>query len=158
MPENEEVRAPRPYVQIATICHTALIENTGQMSVVRITDRIGVAGVTAEMQPQPLQLTFALLLRSGEMHGQYNVKIRVTSPQGQETSGQDITFLFEGGDRGVQVILPMAMVATEPGTYWFDVLVEDEIITRIPLTVVYQKIQLPPGIALPGGGLQPGGR
>lgn len=153
----QEPRAPRPYVQIATICHTALIENTGQMSVVRVTDRIGVAGVTPDMQPQPLQLTFALLLRSGEMLGQFHVKIRVTSPQGQETMGQDITFLFEGGDRGVQVVLPMGMIASEPGTYWFDVMVEDDILTRIPLTVVYQRIQLPPGMVFPGGAApQPG--
>lgn len=156
MPDAEGPRAPRPYVQIATICHTALIESTGQMSVVRVTDRVGVAGVTQEMQPHPLQLTFALLLRSGEMKGQYSVKIRVTSPQGQETTGQDITFLFEGGDRGVQVILPMAMIATEPGTYWFDVLVEADVLTRVPLTVVYQRMQLPPGTALPGPGTQPG--
>lgn len=150
-PIPEEVRAPRPWVQIAAICHTALIENTGQMSVIRVTDRIGIAGTTPEMQAQPVQLTVALLLKSGEMRGQYNVKIRVTSPQGQETSGQEIMFLFEGGDRGVQVILPVAMVATEAGTYWFDVLVEDDLLTRMPLTVLYQRIQLPPGM-VPGGG------
>lgn len=155
MPGDEEIRAPRPWVQIATICHTALIENTGQLSVIRVTDRIAVAGVAPEMQPQPLQLTFAILLRSGEMRGQYNVRIRVTSPQGQETMGQDIMFLFEGGDRGVQVVLPMAMVATEPGTYWFDVLVEDDLLTRVPLTVLYQRIQLPAGMIIPGG-VQPG--
>jgi hypothetical protein len=156
MPESDEIRAPRPWVQIAAICHTALIENTGQMSVIRVTDRIAVAGTTPEMQPQPLQLTVAILLKSGEMRGQYNVRIRCTSPQGQETLGQEIMFLFEGGDRGVQVVLPMAMVATEPGTYWFDVLVEGELLTRMPLTVLYQRIQLPPGMVLPPGGAQPG--
>lgn len=164
MPDAEEIRAPRPWVQIATICHTALLETTGQLSVIRVTDRIAVAGLTQEMQAQPLQLTFAILLRSGEMRGQYNVKIRVTSPQGQETMGQEIMFLFEGGDRGVQVILPLAMMATEAGTYWFDVLVEDDILTRIPLTVLYQRIQFPPGMlppgmlppgTIPGGGNQP---
>jgi hypothetical protein len=154
MPDDEEVRAPRPYVQIAAICHTALVESTGQLSVIRITDRIAVAGVTQEMQPQPLQLTIAILLKSGEMRGQYNVRIRVTSPQGQETMGQDVMFLFEGGDRGVQVILPIAMVVNEPGTYWFDLMIEDDVLTRMPLTVLYQRIQLPPGIVT--GGIPPG--
>lgn len=146
-----DIHAPRPWVQVATICHTALTENTGQMSVIRITDRITVAGMTPQMQPQPLQLTMAILLRSGDMVGQYNVQIRVRSPQGQETLGQEIMFLFEGGDRGFQVILPMAMIATEPGTYWFDVLLEGTILTRVPLTVLYQRIQLPPGMVLPPG-------
>lgn len=153
MPE-ENIRAPRPWVQIATICHTALVENTGQLSVIRVTDRITVAGTTAEMRPQPLQFNIAILLKSGEMHGQYNVKVRCTSPQGQETVGQEVMFFFEGGDRGVQAILPVAMVATEPGTYWFDVMLEEETLTRIPLTVLYQKIQLPPGMIVPG--LPPG--
>ena len=148
----QDFRAPRPWVQVAAICHTALMETTGQMSVIRITDRIAVAGVTPEMQPQPLQLTMAILLRSGEMRGQYNVKIRVTSPQGQETTGQEIMFLFEGGDRGVQTVFPLAMLATEPGTYWFDVILEEETLTRVPLTVLYQRIQLPPGMTLPGLG------
>jgi len=152
MPEPEEMHAPRPWVQVAAICHTALMENTGQMSVIRITDRIAVAGVTPEMQPQPLQLSMAILLRSGEMHGQYNLKIRCTSPLGQETTGQEIMFLFEGGDRGVQTVLPIAMVATEPGTYWFDLILEEDTLTRVPLTVLYQKIQLPPGMNLPGLG------
>jgi hypothetical protein len=146
MPESDEIHVPRPWVQVAAICHTALIENTGQLSVIRITDRIAVAGVTPEMQPQPLQLTMAILLKSGDMHGQYNVRVRCTSPQGQETLGQEILFLFEGGDRGVQTIVPIAMVATEPGTYWFDVMLEEDVLTRVPLTVLYQKIQLPPGM------------
>lgn len=150
--QAEDIRAPRPWVQIAAICHTALLENTGAMSVIRVTDRITVAGVTPDMQPQPLQLTVAILLKAGDMIGQYNVRIRVRSPQGQETMGQPILFLFEGGDRGVQVVLPMAMIATEPGTYWFDLLIEDDVLTRMPLTVLYQRIQLPPGVVPPAAG------
>lgn len=155
-PPHLDIRAPRPWVQVAAICHTALLENTGQMSVIRITDRIAVAGVTPQMQAQPIQLTMAISIKSGEMHGQYNIRIRVTSPQGQETMGQEIMFLFEGGDRGVQSVIPIAMVITETGTYWFDVLLEEEVLTRVPLTVLYQRMQLPPGM-LPPGAVPPSG-
>jgi hypothetical protein len=150
-----DIHAPRPWVQVAAICHTALIENTGQLSVIRIMDRIGVGGFTPQMQPQPLQLTMALSIKSGDMHGQYNIRLRVTSPQGQETIGQEIMFLFEGGDRGVQSVIPIAMVATETGTYWFDILLEEEVLTRVPLTVMYQRMQLQPGM-LPPGAVPPG--
>ena len=156
MPQADDVHVPRPWVQVAAICHTALIENTGQLSVIRITDRVAVAGVMPQMQAQPLQLTMVVVIKSGDMHGQYNVKIRCTSPTGQETMSQEIMFLFEGGDRGVQSLIPMAMVVTETGTYWFDVLLEEEVLTRVPLTVLYQRIQLPPGM-IPPGAVQPGG-
>ena len=151
-----DIRAPRPWIQVAAICHTALIENTGQLSVIRITDRLAIGGVTPQMQPQPLQLTMALSIKSGEMHGQYNLRLKVTSPQGQETMGQEIMILFEGGDRGVQSVIPIAMVVSETGTYWFDVVLEEEVLTRVPLTVLYQRMQLPPGM-VPPGAAQPGG-
>jgi len=155
VPELDDIHAPRPWVQVAAICQTAIVEaNTGSLSVIKITDSIGVAGMTPQMQPQPIQLTMVIVLKSDEMKGQFHVKIRVTSPQGQMTMGQEILFVFEGGPRGVQTVLPIGMVATESGLYWFDVMLEDVVLTRVPLTVLYQRIQPPTG--LPPGFLQPG--
>lgn len=159
MPETEYFRAPRPWVQIATICQSAIIEaNTNSLSVIKVTDRIGVAGFTPDMQPQPINVTLAILLKSDQMNGQYLVKIRCTSPVGATTDGPEMPFLFEGNDRGVQVVFPLGFVATEQGLYWFDVLLEEEVLTRIPLRVMYQRIQMPPGMPLPPGmGMQPPG-
>jgi hypothetical protein len=141
-----DIRAPRPWVLVAAFCQNAIIEaNTGSVSVIKITDSVGFAGMTPEMRPQPLQLTMVIILKSDEMRGQYHVRIRCTSPQGQVTTGQEILFVFEGGARGVQTVMPMALIATEPGLYWFDVMIEDDILTRVPLTVLYQRIQQPPG-------------
>ena len=138
-------QVPRPWIQVAAFCQTALVENTGQLSVVRITDRVNIMGYTPQMQPQPLQLTMALLIKSGDMRGQYTLRLRVNSPNGQQTTSQETTLLFEGGDRGVQSVIPIAMVVGDIGTYWFDIMLEEEILTRVPLTVLYQRIQLPPG-------------
>lgn len=156
MPNAQETRAPRPWVQVAAFCATALIENTGALSVIRVTDRVGVAGVTAEMQPQPIQLTLAIVLKSDLMRGSYQVKVRGTSPSGTAMPGPEFSFLFEGDDRGVQAVVPFGMVATETGLYWFDVMIEEDVLTRVPLRVMYQKIQLPPGVQWPGLGPQPG--
>jgi diadenosine tetraphosphatase ApaH/serine/threonine PP2A family protein phosphatase len=149
---HEEIRAARPWVQVAALCHAALIENTGHLSVIRITDRIQLAGVTPEMQPMPLQLTMALLLKSDEMRGQYQIKIRCVSPRGETTDGPEIPFVFAGADQGVQTVLPIGLIAGEQGVYWFEVVIEpDEILTRVPLRVMYQRVQLPPGTQLPPG-------
>ncbi|MHB8303449.1 MAG: DUF6941 family protein [Acidobacteriaceae bacterium] len=151
MAGSDEIRAPRPGVQVAAFCHTAITENTGALSVIRVTDRIALAGVAAEMQPMPLQLTMALILKSDEMQGQYQVKLRCISPLGKSTDGQEMPFLFEGRDRGVQVVLPVGLVVTEQGLYWFEAMLENEILTRVPLRVMYQRVQLPPGIQLSPG-------
>lgn len=144
----QDFRAPRPWVQVAALCQTALIENTGQLSVIRIIDRINLAGITPELQPTPIQLTMAIVLKSDEMQGNWPVTVRCTSPQGVVTNGPEMPFLFEGNDRGVQVVLPMGLIATEQGVYWFDVLIEGDIIlTRVPLRVIYQRVQMPPGTA-----------
>lgn len=161
MPEQidriETVRAPRPWVQVATFCETAIIGNDSSLSIIRILDRIGIAGMTAEMQPQPLQLKMAIVLKSDEMRGQYQVRIRCTSPRGAITDGPEIPFLFEGEDRGVQVVLPAAVLATEAGLYWFDLMIEDEILTRVPMRVLYQRINPQQFGQFGGPGMQPGG-
>lgn len=142
----DDIRAPRPWVQVAVMCQTALVEASGQLSVIRIIDRITLAGTTPELQPTPIQLTLVISLKSDQMQGNYPVKVRCTSLQGAETYGQELPFLFEGNDRGVQVVLPLGFLATEQGVYWFDVLIENEIIlTRVPLRVIYQRLQMPPG-------------
>ncbi len=149
MPGAEEVRAPMPWVNVAAFCQTAIIEaNTGNMSVIKIIDGLALAGATKEMQPTPVQLTMVVILKSGEMQGQYNIKVRCVSPSHVETTGPEIPFYFEGGDRGVQVALPIGLIANEQGIYWFDVLLEGEtILTRVSLRVMYQQVQM----QMPGG-------
>jgi hypothetical protein len=149
---GDEVRSPSPWILVATFCQAAIIEaNTGNLSVIRVLDTLPLFGATKEMQqPIPVQLTMALLLKSGEMNGQYNIKVRCNSPSRTQTQGPEIPFYFEAGDRGVQVVLPIGLFANEPGVYWFDVLLEpDTILTRVPLRVIYQQIQLPPGMVVP---------
>ena len=154
----EEIRSPRPWVQLAAFCQTAITENNGALSVIRITDRTGVVGVTPEMPPTNIQLTMVVIFKSDLMVGQYRIGIRSTSPSGQVTAGPEFPALFEGGDRGVQLVLPTGILAAEQGLYWFDVLIDDELFTRIPLRVMYQKIQLPPGVGFAGPGTPPGER
>jgi hypothetical protein len=48
--------------------------------------------------------------------------------------------LFEGEDRGVNLILNLNIVVDQEGVYWFNVLLEDQFVTRIPLRIFYQRI------------------
>jgi hypothetical protein len=137
--------APRPYVQVAAIVQSPIQENSGFLSLIRLIDRLPVAGITEEMQPQPLnQLAMVVVLKSGAMKGKYNIKIVPETPSGKRLPPIQLSVLFEGEERGVAAIFPVGIVAEEEGLYWFDVMLEQDLLTRIPLRVMYQKMQ--PGI------------
>ncbi len=138
-----------PYVQIAAFCHTALIENTGALSIIRITDRVGVAGFTPEMAPTTVQVTLVVVLKSGFLRNQAKIIVRGITPSGVILPNIAFPALFEGEERGVQLIMPMGFVVQEQGLYWFEVLVEEQALTRIPLRILYQQVAAHPGM-MPG--------
>lgn len=130
-----------PYVQVATICMTPLIEQQGFLSVIRMQDRIQLGGPGDQMQPQPLNaLSLVIALKAGEMRGKNTIKITPHAPSGKVLPSAETPVLFEGDERGCAIITPLAVVAEEEGLYWFDVSLEGALLTRIPLRVMYQKI------------------
>jgi hypothetical protein len=139
MPEDS---VSGPFVNVACICQTPLQEAAGNISLIRIMDRVGIVGTTPQMQPQPLQnLALVVILRSGSLGENHVVKIKPLTPTGTELPAMEMTVLFEGNDRGPAIILPVSLVATEEGLYWFDVYLEEQLLTRIPLRVIYQRVQ-----------------
>lgn len=131
-----------PFVAVACICQTPLVEQGGQLSVIRITERLQVVGVNPQMQPQPIQNLFlVVILRSGDMRGSYPLKVTPVTPSGQSLQSTEASVLFEGEDRGPGFIQPLQFLATEDGLYWFEVRLSDALLTRIPLRVQYQRMQ-----------------
>jgi len=155
MPDDAE-EAMRPWVQVAAFCNVAMQEGPpgGWMSLIRILDRWFFNGTAPEMPPSTLQTTMVITLKSGNMRGPATVKIRPLTPSKKEMPSIEIPVLFEGDERGVNIILPVVMGIQETGLYWFDVFVDDQLFTRIPLRVVYQKA---PGITPAPGSQTPGG-
>jgi hypothetical protein len=136
-----------PYVQVAVICTTPMVEQQGNLSVIRIQDRLQVAGQTDQMRPQPLSNLFLVLsLKSGEVRGKFVLRVTPVTPAGKELPPIEHPALFEGEERGVILVMPLPLVAEEEGLYWFDVTLDETPLTRIPLRVMYQKIQLPFGM------------
>jgi|SRR5579862_2588261 len=136
-----------PYVQVAAICATPLVEQQGYLSVIRIQDRIQLAGPTDQMQPQPLNaLSLVISLKAGEMNGKYQLGVTPIAPSGQRLPGAVFSALFEGQERGTVMIMPLAIIAEEEGLYWFEVTLEQSVLTKIPLRVMYQKMQMAPGM------------
>ncbi|HEY6445930.1 MAG TPA: hypothetical protein VIY53_05675 [Acidobacteriaceae bacterium] len=139
-----------PYVQVAAICMTPLVEQQGLLSVIRIQDRIQLAGLTEKMQPQPLNsLWLVVVLKSGELTGKFNLNIVPITPGGHRIPGPSTSVLLEGQERGAVVATPLMVVAEEEGLYWFEVTLEGTLLTRVPLRVMYQKMNPMPGMPFP---------
>ena len=133
-----------PHLAAAVLCEKVLQEKDGVLSLIRVFDRIihTVEGpqVPAKMPPVPITLTAFLSFKSGTAKGRRTVTIKVNSPSGARIDGPSLPVLFEGEDRGVNLIVNLALQAEHEGLYWIDVLLDDRVITRMPLMVVYRRI------------------
>lgn len=137
-----------PYLAAAFLCERVLREVDGVLSCIRVVDRWTVSGPTEDMPQTAIQATMVVIFRSGIHRGQGRLTITPVTPSDQAMSVMDIPLLFEGDeDRGVNVVVPMAFPVRESGVYWFNIALDGQSFSHIPLRVVYHRVapsQLPP--------------
>ena len=131
-----------PYLAAAVFCEKVLQERDGVASLIRIIDRTTVTlGKDAPPDlPVTLEPMLFLSFKSGFAKEKMPVVIRPLSPAGQSLPAVTTDVLFEGDDRGVNLVVQMKLEAKEEGLYWFDVTVEGRLVTRVPYRVLYQRI------------------
>jgi len=139
MPESQQDNMFRPYLSIAVFCEKVLREPDGVMSLIRVVDRFMVAGATPEMEPQVLKFTLVVSFKSGFMRGKAIIAVRPKSPTGVDLPAMEFPVLFEGEDRGVALIGEINFPVSEEGLYWFEVYLMQELVTKMPLRVLYQR-------------------
>jgi len=140
-----------PYVQTAVICENFIKgEQTHALTIINILE--GIAGGSPEREMPAFHLgppmKIIINLWAGQARGRFLLKIRPEAPSGMQDEAIDLgeVQFSEMGGLGFDTIVPMpAYELTEPGTYWFDVLLEDQsgdseqLLTRMPFTVTYQQ-------------------
>jgi uncharacterized protein DUF6941 len=114
------------------------------ISVIRMIDRIAVTvnalASPEAMPPTTINLNALISLKSGSARGRGTVKWGVETPSGLRLPDQLLPVLFEGDDRGVNLIITLNMVIEQEGVYWFDVRLDERLLTRIPLRILFQRI------------------
>jgi hypothetical protein len=145
-----------PYLAAAFLCEKALREVDGVNSFIRVVDRWTITGPTEEMPQTAIQATLVVMFKSGIHRGPGRLVITPTSPQDQRMQAIEIPLLFEGDeDRGVAIAVPMAFPVQEPGVYWFDVSLDGQSFSHIPLRVVYHRVVATPMPPNPTGDRPP---
>jgi hypothetical protein len=133
-----------PYLVAALLCEKVLQEKDETISVIRMIDRITLTvstlGSPETIPSTIINLSALISLKSGSARGKGIVKLRVETPSGLKLPDQLLPVLFEGDDRGVNLIVAFNMVIDQEGVYWFDVLLEEQLLTRVPLRILYQRI------------------
>jgi hypothetical protein len=137
------VQGKGPYLAVAVICEKALQEQDGVLSIIRIIDRVTVAGmgpdVPDEMPPTQLQFFVVVAMKSGAARGRHTLRLRPEDPSGHQLGALEVPIHFEGEERGANVVVQFTLAAELEGLYWIDVLFgDDDLLTRIPLRVMYQ--------------------
>lgn len=136
-----------PYLQLATFCDQVITDKDDVLSLIRVIDRVTqqTAGPNppTEMPPVKLNLVLVISLKPGSSRGRDAILVRPEAPSGQQLEGHDLPVHFEGGNRGINLILRIELTAEMEGLYWFDVILrsQDKLLTRVPLEILYQPIR-----------------
>jgi hypothetical protein len=135
-----------PFLQTAVFCEKVLAEKDGVLSAIRIIDQFtlstSIEGAPSQMPEINITASILISFKSGDVKGKWELKVKPVSPGGKELPGFNGPLMFEGGHRGANVVIQYVLSAKEEGTYWFDVMLNDKSITKMPLKIIYTKAQI----------------
>lgn len=129
-----------PYVVVAAFCRDIIEQADGATTLVGVTN-----AVEAEADDDgefSVDLTMFLSVRAGARRGKHEIVVRPLTPSGSPAFPPGaFPISFDGPASGAEVQVRVGFAVEEQGTYWFDVLLDDEqMLTRSPL-----KIRFGPG-------------
>lgn len=151
-----DVQIPRvaagdlPLLKAAVICETVIPRNDGVLSLINIVDQRTITAegpaVPPEMPPQEWEFHLVLMFVSGTFVGKTAISVTVQGPDGLRKPIHSAEHFFEGGARGANFIIRMKFTFQTEGLYWFDVYANDQMVTRVPMRVMYNRVTrvLPP--------------
>jgi hypothetical protein len=143
-----------PHVTLAVLCERALVEADGVLSIIRIVDRL-TQTATGESPPEQMppfivsDIRMVIALKPDRARGRFSLKLVMEDPSGTRIPLGENDVTLQSGNNGVNVMSPVQFVIQHEGVYWVDVLLggprqqEDELMTRVPFEVVYQRQRVP---------------
>ncbi len=128
-----------PYVALAVLCQRIDLQPDGTANLIGIVDGLAVDDPSDPATPPLLlNLRAVIALRAGSARGQHRISIRGWFPSGTEGLSADKRVAFTDERPAVTLNLPLELELPEIGTYIFDILVDDELLTAITLDVQQQ--------------------
>jgi len=136
-----------PYLAMAVLCEKVLEERDGAMSFIRVVDTWtfspGGHHAPADFPGQRIEFFLVVTLKPGKASGRSTLSIDLEKPSGEFGKKSEIPVLFDGEDVGVSTIAKVSINVEQAGLYWFHVLLKDQLLTKVPLRIVYRPLQGP---------------
>jgi hypothetical protein len=135
-----------PSLRIAALCERVLQEKDGALSLIRIIDRltITVEGTDVPKELPPGNFAFTAVMSWINGLGNYEAKIHVDFPDADSFDSPTIPFYLDSLDKIQNVIIRLVIPLKRQGIYWFNFMLGDEVKSKLPLRVIYQRKQIPP--------------
>ena len=125
-----------PYVALAVFCTRIDRQTDGSTDVVGVVETLNLdSPFSPPMTNNSLMMTAVVSVRGDTMRGAYPLAIRGHYPDG--TPGTTLSQLIEFSDAQptATIALPIQIAIGELGEYWFDVTLDEQLLTRVRLDV-----------------------
>lgn len=137
-----------PYLAAAVICENVIEDKTGVLSAIKIVDRVTRTAVGLEpprvMEPFEYEFYILISLKTGENPGVFRVTVQAIKPTNERLPPFNYSAHLESpADRGVNIVGKVRIPFDVDGLWWFDVLINDFRVTRMPFRVIYLPQQIP---------------
>jgi len=134
-----------PSLRISVLCERVLEEKDEALSLIRLIDRLVITAegtdVPKDLPPGQFGLTALMSWINGL--GNYEARIHIDFPGGNSFDSPTIPFYLDSLDKVQNLIVRLVIPVKRQGVYWFNFMLGDEIKSRVPLRVIYQRKQIP---------------
>ena len=139
-----------PHLKMACFCERVLREVDGVATLVRVIDRLthteSKADAPEEMPPVTYEMKLVIMLIPAKALGRHELKVERELPSGIRDKPIALTVQLEGGNRGANIVMDTKMTFPLEGLYWFNLYLDEVLLTKMPFQVLYQRISIP-GVA-----------
>ena len=138
-----------PYVAAAFFCERVIEGKDGVLSAIRIVDKIqvGLESDIPSLKEQlkavkpAAQITALISVKAGSLKGMFSLSIVGERPSGKRAKLSTFQMELNGGDSGQNFVANIMLSVEEEGLHWFDVLFEDRLLTKMPITLLLVHTQ-----------------
>jgi len=133
-----------PFVAMAVLCDRVDPRDDGTVDVYGIVDGVVITPEGDDplgLRPAAvLSLKAVVSLRAGDLRGEHRIALQGGYPGGAQGPSASRVIEFSDEAPGASFVVPVELQVHQPGLYSFDVLVDDRLLTRIGLQVVYAPV------------------
>lgn len=132
-----------PYLLMAVLCQRADQDQYGSFNVINILEQLIVGSddpnAPVEFPGFRLESQLVVSLASGDRRGDGVISIEPIDPALNRLEPVSQEVRFSGEDHRVTIVSNVSLDVEHTGVYWFNVKLDDETISWVPLRIGYQR-------------------